>query len=225
MKNNFSRFFYIFGTLVFISFFALFCAFAGGAGGWEPKNAPVSIKLKKSDKTMFCGGFVSENFVITCAHIFSNERIFISENLHMNKGCFVHIPKNLYVRYGKHELIATRIYADFSSDVAVIGLDTSFPKAKIAPVTKKTDVYAPTKINRSYAKTKNLGLVSVGKVKKLKLNFSAEKGLSGYPVYDFSGYVNGIICSYDKTNGTSYAVVADDILRAIDEYKKQTFAI
>lgn len=220
MKNKFSRFFYILCSLAFIVLFAIFCAFAGGAGGWEPKNASVSLTLEKSDKTLFCGGFVTGKYVITCAHLFANEQLDICEKELMCKGSFVHIPEKLFIEYEKKRLLFKCIYADFSSDVAVIELTSVFPEVKFASIVKNETLFAPTGNKVSYEKVKSFGSVSLGAAERLKLDYAAEKGLSGYPVYNLSGYVNGIICSFDKMNETTYAVPGDSIVSVIGEYEK-----
>lgn len=220
MKKNFTRYLYVFCAIIIIAFFAFFGVFLYKRNNRIYSNI-VDFSVKSETVTVECGGVASGTFVFTVAHLFSS--VDMNDCAYVNDGicAFIHMPKGFICSNFGKELSCMFIYADFNADVAVVFLkECVYPDIIRNRNISSASFFAPRFLGEKYSRVNGKGFSFIDGRRYLTLDFTAEKGLSGYPVFDSSGYVNGIICSYDKNNGSTYAVPKETLISVVSAAEK-----
>ena len=222
MKLDFPRILYVYCAIILALFFAFFGLFLYKNSDNDFPDCVANFIVKNEDVTVECGGFVSGNAVYTVAHLFTyydrNECIYDNNGI----CAFVHIPHNFVCNLNGENLEVSFIYADFNTDAAVAFLSfSSYPDVINREPSVSTGYVAPVESGERYRAVTKKGTALIDGNRYLALNYTADKGLSGYPVFDSSGYVNAIICSFDKINGRTYAVPSDALLSVMRDAENQ----
>lgn len=218
MKRKFSCVLYVFCTVVIVLIFTIFGLFLYKNNSDDFPACIANFSLTNGEITVECGGFASGNAVFTVAHLFSyydrNECIYDNNGI----CAFVHMSNNLVCSVDGENTAVSFIYADFNTDAAVVFLTTSVYPDVINREPVVPDRYlAPVGSGEKYRLVSGTGTALIDGKRFLALDYTADKGLSGYPVFDSSGYVNAIICSFDKNNGRTYAVPSDALLSTMND--------
>ena len=166
----------------------------GWAGGAKQIG---SLVVQTEENVSSCYGFFSGRAFFTVKHVFSLENMNENAYEHIHSRSYLLPNIGTYVHIGERTLSPTKIFLSDEYDAAILFFDEAFP---LLPL-EKTFFSSDSCFSPLFGeKGKPLYPCKNADSKLYLLPFCAEKGMSGYPVFDGSGYVNGIICSYDKTN-------------------------
>ena len=197
--------------IVFFAFFGLSLQKKSAVAGFN--DCIASVSLVTQNKSVECGGFVSGNVLFTVAHLFSYDDLYNCSSADTVRSSYFNIPDGLFISVNGNMLKGSYVYIDIPTDTALIFLvGYSYPEILCSETQNlRSSFFAPAGTDDSYLEINCSGTVYCEGNKLISLDFTARKGLSGYPVFDDSGYVNAIICSYDKITGNTYAVPAETL--------------
>lgn len=183
----------------------------------------VTITYETNGVRVTCGGFVCGECVFTVAHVFAYEDLNALSYEHRNGLTYFPLQKGIHVQMDRRRFVTFGAFVDTENDVAIL----------VSPVVGKETVFRetpsfffPVRVqvgpDPKYVTRRVLRVVQLGKGSLLQISGTVEKGVSGYPVLDSSGYVTGILRSVDRMHGVTYATGGDVLKRTYERFAQMS---